>query len=72
MGWFYSVICWKTSKQKSKNTFIPSPDAIFLEIMVGSWRVSKTDGSGMDRPIAESQRFLLPFKIHCLGIHAEK
>ncbi|WP_240532168.1 extracellular solute-binding protein [Bartonella birtlesii] len=49
----------KPANEKEKALLAPYPDAVLPEVMNGSWRISKTDGSGLDRSIAEKAWKLL-------------
>ncbi|WP_336279300.1 extracellular solute-binding protein [Bartonella sp. CB175] len=49
----------KPANEKEKVLLAPYPDAVLPEVMDGSWRMPKTDGSGMDRLIAQKAWKLL-------------
>lgn len=43
----------RPASEKEKALLAPFPDAVLPEVMNGTWRAPKTDGSGMERTIAE-------------------
>lgn len=49
----------KPASEEEKALLAPYPDAVLPEVMDGSWRISKTDGSGMDRLNAQKAWKLL-------------
>ncbi|MCZ2204291.1 extracellular solute-binding protein [Bartonella sp. A5(2022)] len=49
----------KPASEKEKALLAPYPDAVLPEVMNGIWHVPKTDGSGMERIIAEKAWKLL-------------
>ncbi len=49
----------RPASEEEKILLAPYPEAVLPEVMDGSWRISKTDGSGMDRSTAQKAWKLL-------------